>query len=312
VKSFARLAVERVAARNGSDRSIISRQQSQQALVLRRVVDQVPAWAATHWGLDRENTTAVRLVAGAAGPVGGDCWRFDVDVGVNAALMLGAAAGTVALPGPHGCASTSEVNVTVGANATLIWDPGTQIAAAGCRHQTVNRIELASGARLFIREIAVLGRHGELPGHFGQRLRVVRAGSPLYDQEISVGDDGSGWNGPAVVGGRRAMGSLLVVDPTGGLARTNHAITAGVPDTAIMQLADDAALITSLDGDAVGLRTKLSAAFESLPTVQGGSSQAAHASSGPPDTHAADNTAPRRTNAQNSRALHYTIKTMHH
>jgi urease accessory protein len=271
MQSHARLAAERTVAPDGSARSVISRQRSQQALVLRSVVDRVPPWAAAQWGLNRTNTAAVRLVAGAAGPVGGDRWRFDVEVGEGAALMLGAAAGTVALPGPHGTPSLSEVNVTVGAGGTLIWLPGIQIAAAGCRHQTVNRIELAADARLLVREEAVLGRHGELPGWFRQRLRVVRAGRALYDQEVSVGADGSGWNGPAVIGGRRAIGSLVVVDPDHGLAQTDRAITPGAPDTATMQLAEDAALITSLDDDAANLGIKLSAAFTSLPRLRGAS-----------------------------------------
>lgn len=270
--SHARLATERVAGRDGSPRSVITRQRSQGALVLRSTVDPVPAWA-SRWGLTRENTAAVRLVAGAAGPVGGDSWRFDVEVGAGAALMLGAAAGTVALPGPHDQPSVSEVNVTIRDGATLIWEPGVQIAAADCRHRTVNRIELGAGARLFVRERAVLGRHGERPGRFRQRLRIVRTGSPLYDQEMAVGADEPGWDGPAVVGGRRALGSLVVVDPDG-IARADTRVVPGVSDTAVMQLAEDATLITSLDHDAVALRNKLSIAFASLPALRSDSGHA--------------------------------------
>lgn len=267
MRSHARLTAERAPGRDGP-RTIVSRQRSHGALVLRSVVDPLPEWA-PQWGLTRDNTAAVRLVAGAAGPVGGDTWRFDIEVGAGAALMLGAAAGTVTLPGPHDQPSASEVNVRIDDGGTLLWEPGVQIAAAGCRHHTLNRIELGRGARLFVREEAVLGRHGEQPGVFRQRLRVTRSGSPLYDQEMAAGADGSGWDGPAVVGARRALGSLIVVDPSSaGLARTDASVVPGVSDTAIMRLADDAALITSLDHGAVALRAKLSDAFASLPAVR--------------------------------------------
>lgn len=262
MRSRARLAVERAPAPRGSA-TVVRRQRSHGALVLRPTLPAPPDWARA-WGFARSNTAAVHLVAGAAGPVGGDDWRFDVDVGDNAALLLSAVAGTVILPGPHGEPSRSEVNIRVGAGGTLMWEPGVQIAATGCRHETVNRVHLEAGARLFVREEAVLGRHGERPGNFSQRLRVTRDGRPLYDQTLSVGPDAPGWNGPSVMGGRRALGSLLVVDPgPGGLADTQGGVAEGLDDTAIMSLDEGATLITALKRDAISLRAHLNAAFQS-------------------------------------------------
>lgn len=117
------------------------------------------------------------------------------------------------LPGPHAEPSDSQVTIRVGADATLVWLPGPLIAAAGCDHYRVTRVELDPDARLLVREELVLGRHGESPGSVRQRLRVCIGGQPLHDQELQVGPHVPAWDGPAVTGNRRAIGSLLAVDP---------------------------------------------------------------------------------------------------
>jgi urease accessory protein len=153
----------------------------------------------------------VALVAGAAGPIGGDHLRLDVEVGPGAALAVGAVAATVALPGSHGEMSSSQVNVTVAEHGTLVWMPGTLIAARGCHHESVTTIRLEPHSRLLLREELMLGRHGESPGSLQQRLRVTLAGRALHDQELRVGPEAPGWGGPAVTGGRTALGTILVV-----------------------------------------------------------------------------------------------------
>ncbi|GAA3355652.1 hypothetical protein GCM10017744_019040 [Streptomyces antimycoticus] len=69
-----------------------------------------------------------------------------------------------------------------------------------------------------LREEQILGRTGESPGHLTARLTVHRAGRPLLDQELSYGPGPGpgalGWDGGAVLGGHRAVGQLLVVDPS--------------------------------------------------------------------------------------------------
>src|SRR5699024_9258310 len=115
---------------------------------------------------------------------------------------------------------------------------------------------------LFVREEAVLGRHGEEPGNFSQRLRVTYDGRAIYDQELCVGDDAPGWRGPSVMGGRRALGSLLIVDPSAAsLAGMPHSTIDDTGDTAIMTLNSSAAVISSVDYDSVKLRRNLQGAF---------------------------------------------------
>lgn len=235
---------------------------SQGALVLRPTREQLPDWAA-RWDIGCEAVATVRLAAGAAGPLGGDHWTLDVDVADGATLMLRSVAAMLALPGAHGDESWSEVNITVGAGATLLWMPGAQIAGHGCHHVAFNRIDLEPTARLYAQEEIVMGRHGELPGDFRQRLRVTQSGAALYDQELAVGPRSAGWESAAVMGGRKAVGSIIVVDnePTN-LHGFDTPVADDNPDTAVMRLADNAVLITSLAADTVALRAQLAAAFK--------------------------------------------------
>lgn len=261
MRAHAKLRVEREVAGDGSAQVRMPVLRSEGALVLRPTGERLPDWVA-RWGINRSDAATVRLAAGAAGPLGGDHWRLDIEVGDGATLVLSAVAALLALPGVHGEESWSEVNIAVAENATLIWQPGIQIAAAGCRHTAVTRIDLAVGARLYAREVVVIGRHGEEPGNFRQRLRVTRDGAALYDQELAVGSDSAGWNGAAVVGARRALGSLLIVDRDDeSLDCFGAATSPDQPDVAVMRLAPDAVLITCLAADTIDLRDHLDTAF---------------------------------------------------
>lgn len=205
----------------------------------------------------------VALVAGAAGPVGGDCLELTVDVGPGANLVLRAVAATLALPGAHGDPSRSNVYIRVAEGATLVWLPGPVIAAGGCRHHATTRIELEPGARLLAREELILGRHGEQPGTAHQRLRVSIADRPVHDQELSVGPDQPGSDGPAVTGGHRAVGSLLMVDPDHRPAAEAD-FDMGEGDVAVMPLDGPVTLVTALSPDALGLRRHLEAGCRRL------------------------------------------------
>lgn len=260
MRAHARVRVEREWSEDGAARTRVRRLRSEGALVLRPTLESLPDWAA-RWDIAPGEAATLRVAAGAAGPVGGDHWRLDVEVAAGATLMLGTVAATLALPGPHGHASWSEVNISVAERGTLIWLPGAQIAAANCRHSAFNRIDLADGARLYTREEVVLGRHGELPGNFRQRLRVTHGGTALYDQELAVGPESPGWNSSAVTGGRRALGSIFIVDTSPeNLELFPAVVSPSYPDTAIMRLAKDAVLITSLAADTIELRSRLDAA----------------------------------------------------
>lgn len=122
------------------------------------------------------------------------------------------------------------------------------------------RVALEPTGRLLLREELVLGRHGEEPGALRQRFRVRLGGRPLYDQELSVGPAAEGWHGPAVTGGHRALGSVLVVDPASREAPEDMPAAGPLGgDAAVMPLAGPAVLLGALAPDTVELRHRLEA-----------------------------------------------------
>lgn len=258
------------------DRTRISRLRSDGPLVLRPTSPTNPEPMA-RWNLAGPGPARVSLAAGAAGPLGGDQFCLDIEVGPGAALVLRTVAATLLLPGPHGRPSFSEMTVRVAAGGTLVWLPGPMIAARGCDHHTTTRVQLDSGARLLIREELVLGRHGERPGAVRQRLRVRLADRPLHDQELHIGPVAVGWDGAAVTGRRKAVGSLLLVDPDPQLTTAASACLNerdATSDAALLPLGGPAILVTALADDALTLRRRLDAALTTLdrahPSVAAG------------------------------------------
>jgi urease accessory protein len=198
----------------------------------------------------------VHLVGGAAGPLGGDRLRVDIEVGAGAWLCVRTVAATVALPDRDGTASHLDVCARVGAGGRLDWLPEPLVAAAGCHHRTVSTVDLAGTASLVWRDELVCGRHGEAPGDARQRTTVRRDGRTLYAHELTVGPHTPGWAGAAVLGGARAAGSVLVVDPSW--------IDGGKPDPAVLAktaallpLAGPAVLASATAADARELRAYL-------------------------------------------------------
>lgn len=216
----------------------------------------------------RATTGGLHLVGGAAGPVGGDDLRLDVDVGVGATVAVRSAAATVALPGPAGAQSRTVVTATVREGATLHWLPEPGVAAAGCRHLVEARIALAPGGRLVWREEVVLGRHGEGPGSWTSVLAADVAGSPVLRTRLDLGPGAPAWDGPAVAGGAGAVGSLLVVDPAWAHAPPPAAALA--PTAAVMPLHGPAALVSALAPDALALRLLLDEGLARLTAATAG------------------------------------------
>jgi urease accessory protein len=194
----------------------------------------------------------VHLVGGAAGPLGGDELRIEIEVQDGAELTVRTVAATLALPGRG--PSTLELIVRVGEHASLRWLPEPLVAVAGCDHRTVSTVDISRTARLQWREELVLGRHGEAPGDLRASLRVRRDAVPLLAQELAVGPHAVGFDGAAVLGGARAVGTVLVVDPAW-LDRVPPGRT--VEDGALVGLAGPAMLATAVAPDAHTLRTRL-------------------------------------------------------
>ena len=187
----------------------------------------------------RDTPDGLYLVASGAGPVGGDDLHLDVEVGSGASLVIRSAAASIVLPGPTGKPSSLRVQVQV--SGSLRWAPEPTILVDGCDHRTTTKIDLAAGATLAWREVVVLGRHEEPTGSLLQRLHVDRDGAPLLRTELPIGPRWPGADGLAGTDGALVVMSMLVI----GLEEP--ARPAGA-DGAVLQLAEDAWLVTSLSG----------------------------------------------------------------
>jgi urease accessory protein len=217
----------------------------------------------------RQTPEAVYLVGGAAGPLGGDVLELRIDVREGATLRLRTIAAAVALPGRDGRESVLSVTLTVAGSARLEYLPEPTVAAAGARHRTEIRVDLAAGAALVLRDEVVLGRHGERGGSCRTRLRADLAGAPLLRHELDVSGTDAVSLGPAVLVGCRTAGSLLWVGPgwdaaAAGTRPAGPVMSGSMPWVAVMPLEGPAVLVTALAGDARTLRRRLR-----LPDVPG-------------------------------------------
>ncbi|MEU6096826.1 urease accessory protein UreD [Streptomyces sp. NPDC047079] len=205
----------------------------------------------------------VMLVGAMSGPLGGDHLTVEADVGAGALLHVGSAAATIALPGQAPGQARYDIRLEVAARGELRWLPEQLISARGSELSVSSRIDLAPGARLVYREEQVLGRVGEDPGRLTSRLTVRLAGRPLLDQEVACGPGApGGWDGPAVLAGRRTLGQLLVARP-----EFEGSPVAARPLgewAALTPLAGPAVLVTAVAPDALRLRRVLDEALDSL------------------------------------------------
>jgi len=147
----------------------------------------------------------VWLVGSAGGPLGGDDLELVVEVGDGAALAVGSVAASVALPGP--APSRLVVRAAVGPGGSLVWAPEPLVVTGRADHAVDVLLEVAGTAHLWWRDELVLGRASEPPGRCTLRQRADLGGGPWARHDLTIG--APGWDGGAVVGGHRAVGSVL-------------------------------------------------------------------------------------------------------
>lgn len=200
----------------------------------------------------RETARGVSWVGTAAGPVGGDDLRLDVDVAAGGELDLTSVAASLVHPGPGGAPSSTRLRAGVGAGGTLAWHPRPSVLIEGCDHRATTMLDLAAGATVEWREEVVLGRADGRSGSLLQRLVVDLDGMPLLRSDLAVGPRWPGSLGPAGTAGARAVGTVLLVN------RSVAACTApeGVR-LAVQELRDGAQLITAVAARAGALRAAL-------------------------------------------------------
>ncbi|MFF8319710.1 urease accessory protein UreD [Streptomyces bobili] len=205
----------------------------------------------------------VLLVGAMSGPLGGDRFAVEAEVGSGARLLVGSAAATIALPGQAKDEAHYAVRLDVADGGELHWLPEQLISARGSDLYVTTRADLAPGARLVLREEQVLGRVGEEPGRLTSRLVVRVGGRAVLDQELACGPGApGGWDGPAVLAGHRAVGQIVVVRPE----FAADPVTARMlgESATLVPLAGPAALVTAVAADGLRLRRVLDEALKSL------------------------------------------------
>lgn len=197
----------------------------------------------------------VALASAAAGPLGGDELALHIHVGAASTLLLSEVSATLLLPGVHGGRSRMHIEIDVDDDATLVWLPEPVIAAQGCDHVHDIRIDLATSARLFMRDELLLGRHREASGDVLQNVRVCRHGRPLLHQQLCFGPRAHGASSPAVLGRHKCVATVLAVDPvwTQQPPQANQLDA----DAALLPLAGPAAMISALAADTPTLRRRV-------------------------------------------------------
>ncbi|MCH5674492.1 urease accessory protein UreD [Streptomyces gilvus] len=202
----------------------------------------------------------VMLVGAMSGPLGGDHFTVEADVEEGTRLRVGSAAATIALPGQAKGEARYDVWLRVADGAELQWLPEQLISAGGSDLRVATHVEVGAGGRLVLREEQVLGRVGEEPGRLTSRLTVRVGGRVVLDQELACGPGAlGGWDGPAVLGGHRAVGQLVVVRPEFG-SRPVPARVLG-EGAVVAPLAGPAVLVSAVAGDALRLRRVLDEAL---------------------------------------------------
>jgi urease accessory protein len=204
----------------------------------------------------RRTPSAVYLVGGAAGPIGGDLLTLTITVGPGAFLRLRTAAASIALPGLDGRESQLRVTVTVAAGGRLEYLPEPVVVAAGARHATLVSVSLEAGASLIVRDELLLGRHGEAGGSARSVLRADYAGRPLLRHSVEVSGTDPVSGGPALLAGHRGFGTLLLAGP----APSDVTLPEPGLEAAVLPLAGPGVLVTALADDAVTLRRRLTVA----------------------------------------------------
>jgi urease accessory protein len=205
----------------------------------------------------------VMLVGAMSGPLGGDRFGVDAAVGEGGRLWVGSAAATVALPGQSGEAAGYDVRLRVADGCELRWLPEPLISVRGSELRMRTRADVGRDARLVLREEQVLGRTGEEPGRLTSRVTVRVAGRTVLDQELDCGAGApGGWDGPAVLGGHRAVGQIVVVRPE--FAEKPAEARALGNGAALMPLAGPAVLVGAVAADGLRLRRVLDEALALL------------------------------------------------
>jgi urease accessory protein len=157
------------------------------------------------------------LINTAGGLTGGDRMAWTAEAGPGATLTLTTPACEKNYRAASGHAEVA-VSLAAGDSATLAWLPQeTILFDRAALHRTLT-LDLAETATALIVEPVILGRAamGETVKvlDFRDRWRITRGGALIHAEDFRLGPDASGQIArPAVLGGRRAFATVLLLAP---------------------------------------------------------------------------------------------------
>lgn len=155
----------------------------------------------------------VHLVHGAGGPLGGDRLAVDVRVEAGAELAVRSAGATIVQPGRGGAEARWRTTLTAGPGAGLDWAPEPSVVTDGAVFASSLRVALAEDASAVVREVVVLGRHGQRGGRYRGRLDVTVGAAALLANETRLDGADPVLGGLGGTAGFRAVGTLVIVRP---------------------------------------------------------------------------------------------------
>lgn len=168
----------------------------------------------------------VHLVHGAGGPLGGDVFSLDLALAAGSVLRLRSAASTLVQPARVGPGDVDpgparwSVSADVGPGGLLDWAPEATVVCRGAAIESRLHVRVAAGAGAAVRELVVLGRHGERGGRYRGELVVDLAGEPLLAHTTLLDGADDELGGPGGASGARAVGTLVLAgtaaDPVDG------------------------------------------------------------------------------------------------
>jgi urease accessory protein len=101
-----------------------------------------------------------------------------------------------------------DVRIVLGAGAALTWAGEPFVVAEGASVRRRVSVAMDPGARLALREVVVLGRHGEGAGVLRQETDVTGPdGVPVLRESLTIGPDASIW----LAGGARALSTVMLL-----------------------------------------------------------------------------------------------------
>ena len=207
------------------------------------------------------------VVNTSGGLTGGDRFRIDARVGEESHLILTTQAAERAYRSASGLARVSS-QLDVVSGASLFWLPQELIVFDGAALARKLEITLAEDAGLLLVEPVIFGRAlmGEVvrEATFRDRVRITRAGRPLYSDAISLtGDIPALLSHAATAREMTAMASVVLVSPSAeGLLTTARSL---LPETGgASLLAPDVLVIRLLAQDGYLLRATLCPLLEAL------------------------------------------------